>query len=245
MTHQLLLNIRLKDGCSFDNFLAASNREPLTQLRGVLASIRAGNDPTQQICFFWGEPASGKTHLLQAACQWAKSADTVAPVYVPLGLSAQISPAILQDLGQQRLVCVDDIDRISGDCAWERALFSVCERLREKGGLLVAAGRNRPSKLGLAMPDLATRLAWGLVYKLRSLKGDEMLKAMQLRAHNRGLDIPDEVMRYVFRRYPRDARSLFNLLERIDEASLAKQRRVTIPLVRALENLGDARDQHH
>jgi DnaA family protein len=89
--------------------------------------------------------------------------------------------------------------------------------------------------LGLAMSELATRFAWGSVYQLKPLADDDKLAAMQLRARNRGLDLPPDAARYILHRYPRDLHSLFALLERIDAASLASQRRVTIPFLRDLE----------
>jgi DnaA-homolog protein len=77
------------------------------------------------------------------------------------------------------------------------------------------------------------------VYQLRTLSDQEKIAAMQLRARNRGLELGESVARYMLRRYPRDAGSLFALLERIDEASLASQRRITIPFLRELERHHD------
>ncbi len=133
------------------------------------------------------------------------------------------------------LVCVDDVDRISGDSLWERALFQLCERSRGSSNVLIFSASAGPSHLDMGLPDLTTRLGWGLVYQLRLLADEERLTAIRLRAQNRGLDITDEVARYVLQRFPRDMHSLFELLERIDDASLASQRRITIPLIRSLE----------
>ena len=44
----------------------------------------------------------------------------------------------------------------------------------------------------------------------------------------------NDVADYLLRRCPRDMDSLFNLLNRLDQASLAAQRRLTIPFVRDL-----------
>ena len=133
------------------------------------------------------------------------------------------------------LVCIDEIERICREPSWEHALFSVLERMRSARGMLVLAGRVNPAGLDVALRDLATRLAWGVVYRIHALNETETLRALQLRARNRGLEMPEKVARYVLHRYPRDARSLFNLLERIDEASLVRQRRITIPFLRTLE----------
>jgi DnaA family protein len=118
------------------------------------------------------------------------------------------------------------------------ALFTLTERLRAAGGTLISAADSPPARLGLRLPDLTSRLAWGTVYALEPLSDAEKLEAIRLRAHNRGFEMPEEVVQYILSRYPRDLRSLFDLLERIDRASLVQQRRVTIPFLRRLEEAG-------
>jgi DnaA family protein len=86
----------------------------------------------------------------------------------------------------------------------------------------------------LGLPDLVSRLGWGPVFQLSALTDIEKRGALQLRAHRRGLEMGDEVADYLLKRCPRDMDSLFNLLNRLDHASLAAQRRLTIPFVRQL-----------
>ena len=54
------------------------------------------------------------------------------------------------------------------------------------------------------------------------------------RAEARGLQLDDSVLDYLFRRVGRDLRTLTALLDRIDRASLAAQRRVTVPFLRGV-----------
>lgn len=235
MNRQLSLNIKLNDSSSFENFLATNNHEVTQQLIQTVRSLCRQQLPKVRLLFLWGSAGSGKTHLLQAACRLAQEVAYAAPVYVPLKQAVQLSPAILEELENVSLVCADDVDRISGEGQWERALFALCERSRSNNNVLIFSASAAPSRLGLRLPDLATRLGWDLVYQLRALGDDERLAAIRLRAHNRGLDMTEEVARYVLRRFPRDMHSLFELLDRIDSASLASQRRITIPLIRNLE----------
>lgn len=229
MNVQLPLNLRLRDGSSFANFLSGANREASERVR---AAARPGASPA--FLFLWGEVGSGKTHLLQAACR-ALQEQGQETAYVPLAAARELSIALLEDREQAALICLDDVDRIVGDVPWETALFTLCERVRGARGRLVAAARAAPLQLGLHLPELATRLAWGPVYQLHVLSDAEKIEAVRLRARNRGLDIPDEVARYILQRFPRDMHSLFDLLERIDKLALASQRRITIPLIRALD----------
>jgi DnaA family protein len=230
MPAQLALNLRLRDGSALDNFYPAGNEEVVDRLRDFLGDS-PGSGPSA--FFIWGENASGKSHLLQSACRLVHGRQQL-PLYVPFS-EPGLQPVLLQEAEQAFLISLDDLDRIAGVAAWESALFALYELARSTGTKLLASGNAPPTRLGLKMPELATRLAWGPVYQLHSLTDVEKLAAVQLRARNRGFDVTPDVANYILRRYPRDLNSLFGLLERIDVASLASQRRVTIPFLRELE----------
>ncbi len=232
MSRQLPLNLRLKDGSSFENYLSGENAPAVEHLRASIARLTCG-EKGEPVLFLHGPAGTGRTHLLQAACRAAHHAGR-GTIYIPLS-EANIAPALLEDLEGVALVCLDDVERIAGNDEWERALFALVERLRAVGGMLVTAGARPPRELGLKLPDLATRLGWGAVYALRPLDDAGRIGAVQLRARNRGLEMPDDVARYILARYPRDLDSLFVLLDRLDTASLASQRRLTIPFLRSLE----------
>ncbi|MEK7223369.1 MAG: DnaA regulatory inactivator Hda [Pseudomonadota bacterium] len=237
MSQQLALNLRLKDGSSFNNFFPGPNREALERLRAVVVAVATREKALDKMLFLWGTEGGGKSHLLQAACRLAQELG-MAPVYVPLAEAAELSPSLLEDAEKAPLVCLDDMERIAGRADWEAALFSLTERMRTAGGLQICAARAPPARLGLRLPDLSSRLAWGAVYALQALDDAEKLEAVRLRARNRGFEMPEDVVQYILSRYPRDMHSLFDLLERIDRASLSQQRRVTIPFLRRLEETG-------
>jgi DnaA family protein len=48
----------------------------------------------------------------------------------------------------------------------------------------------------------------------------------------RGFELPDETAQYLLRRLPRDMATLCRFLDELDEASLAAQRRLTVPFVK-------------
>lgn len=234
MSAQLPLNVRLRDSSSFDNFWSARNREAVASLKAATDALGDGGGPREAVIYLWGEPGTGRTHLLEAACHAAHARGQSA-AYVPLAEARTLAPALLEDREMTALVCLDDLDVIAGDAAWERAVFALTERLRAAHGTLVVGARRGPAQLGLSLPDLASRLAWGLVYQLHALSDEDKLDAVRLRAARRGLELSDEVARYMLQRHARDLHSLFGLLDRLDQASLAQQRRITIPFLRGLE----------
>jgi DnaA family protein len=230
---QLALNLKLRDTSSFENFLVGRNREAVERLRQVLRDLAHAPHAPASWLYLWGENGCGKTHLLEAACRAAQAAGLTS-IYIPLAEKNSFSPALLEDVEQTALVCVDGIAHIAGDTIWEAALFALYERLRAQGGMLVVAAPASPMALGLKLPDLATRLAAGLVYQLHALSDEEKIAALRLRAERRGMEMGEDVARYLLTRYPRDLHSLFALLDRLDTATLAAQRRLTIPFLRDL-----------
>ncbi|MDH3947871.1 MAG: DnaA regulatory inactivator Hda [Gammaproteobacteria bacterium] len=220
---QLPLGIGLKDTATFDNFYPAGNEL-------VLQALQEGNDA---MLYLWGPVGSGKSHLLQALCH-ATAANGHSPVYLPLSELVSLSPALLEGLEHQALIAVDDVQTVAGLSQWEEGLFHLYNRVRDSGHRLVVSATSAPAGLALALPDLASRLGWGPVFQLTSLADTDKRAALQMRARRRGLEMGNEVAEYLLRRCPRDMDSLFNLLNRLDQASLAAQRRLTIPFVRQL-----------
>jgi DnaA family protein len=70
------------------------------------------------------------------------------------------------------------------------------------------------------------------VFQLRVLDESEQQAALQLRARLRGFELPMETLQWLQRRFPRDMRRLYALLDTLDEAALAAQRRLTVPFIR-------------
>jgi DnaA family protein len=220
---QLPLGIGLRDSATFDSFLPERNELVLQALQ----------DDSEAMLYLWGPSGCGKTHLLQAVCHHAVTHNVI-PAYLPLADLATLSPAILEGMEQQAVIAIDDIQALAGLRDWEEALLHLYNRVRDAGHRLVVSGAAAPHGLGLFLPDLITRLGWGPVFRLVPLDDAGKRRALQLRARRRGMVISKEVADYLLRRSPRDMNSLFTLLDRLDQASLAAQRKLTIPFVREL-----------
>lgn len=229
MPKQLALDVQLNGISTFDNFVAGGNLEVVEKLRQVVAGENIA------VLYLWGPAGCGKTHLLQAACRSAADLGRRA-VYIPLADEISLSPEVLSGMAQSAFVCIDGLEPIANNAEWERALFTLFEEMRGQAPLVVTANAN-PRSLGLSMPDLMTRLGSDLVYQLQPLSDQNKIEALQLRAAQLGFELTNEVGRYVLNRYPRDTHALFSLLDKLDKASLATQRRITIPFIQKLETM--------
>ena len=127
------------------------------------------------------------------------------------------------------LVVADDVETL--DAAAQQALFVAINAAREGQAPVLASGSAPPAGLALR-EDRRTRLGWGLGYQLRPLTDAEKALHLRAEARRRGLRLTDEVVWYLLHRLPRDVASLNAVLERLDRHSLARQRPITLPLIR-------------
>lgn len=221
--NQLSLRMWLRESATFANYVAGSNLQVITALQ------QACSGGSERFIYLWGSDGVGKSHLLQAACHAAAEHGSV---YLPLS-EPGLAPEMLEGLEQMAVVAVDNIDAIAGQREWETALFHLYNRIRDQGhGVLLIAANQPLAAVAIKLPDLRSRLAWGLVFQLHTLSDAEKLAALQQRARQRGFELSEEVGRYLLRHYQRDMSALFELLELLDQRSLAQQRRLTIPFVK-------------
>ena len=215
---QFTLNIRLRDDATLDNFYVANKNQELINYMPSSAYI-------------WGKPGSGRSHLLQACCNKITAEHSVA-IYLPLAEIENLSVHILENLENVALICLDDIDNIIGNNIWEEAVFHLINRVYlSKTNLLVTASA-APNNLKFNLPDLQSRLTACVIFQLHALTDEQKLAALQMRAKIRGLSLPTAVAKFLLTYCARDTASLFLILEKLDQASLALQRKLTIPFVK-------------
>lgn len=228
MQHKLVqmpLGFRLKEEATFENYYAGSNVEMMVALKKTACG------EGERLVYLCGTRGQGLSHLLQAACHEA-SLHHRTSVYLPLGEFIQLSPDVLSGLENLALICLDDVHVLAENPAFEEAVFHLFNRVRDAGGSLIITGNELPNELPLSLPDLKSRLSWGVVYALHPLSDNEKLSVLMMRAHERGITLSEEVGKYLLSHCPRHMRTLLAALDALDKASLAAQRRLTIPFVK-------------
>lgn len=209
----------------FASFAPGPNAEAVAAARAVAA----GNMP---MLYLHGATGTGRSHLLQAIC-----AATPGAGYFPLAELRELGAAVLEGVAALPLLAMDDVDAVAGQREWEQALFGLYNECRATGVRLVAAAVAPARDLHLALPDLASRLGSMPHYALRPLDEAQQREALQLRAAQRGIELPRDTLLYLQRRFARDMVSLNRLLDQLDLASLEERHRLTLPFIRRV--LGD------
>jgi DnaA family protein len=177
-------------------------RNALTVAALRAAALGASRDSV----YVWGEPGSGRSHLLEATGRAARVAGRA-----------------------NSIVTIDDVELL--DAAAQVQAFEAFNAARARGGVFVAAGKAAPRDLDLR-EDLRTRLGAGLVFELLPLRDDEKRDALREYAHLRGMALGDDILAYLLTRLPRNLGTQIAVLDALDRYSLAHKRAVTLTLVR-------------
>lgn len=209
---QLLLNFTHDWLPTLNNFVPGRNVELLSALQHALAGA------AKERCFYiWGEAGSGKSHLMQAAVAQARS----------LGQITAFANGTVPDMVS--VVAIDDVEALGAAAQIE--LFTLYNRMREGGGMLLVSGVSAPAHLSLR-DDLRTRLGWGLVYQVHALNDAEKAQALERHGQVRGFTLPHEVTQYLLRHGRRDMPALLALLDALDARCLRLQRAPSVPLLK-------------
>lgn len=187
---------------------------------------------TLGVLYLWGSPGSGKSHLLHAACGTTTQGGGSAMLLSLASVANQPPAPLLRDLDSMTLLCLDELDAIAGNDAWELALFHLLNRCQETGTRIVVAARQAPGQLRLGRPELGSRLAWGLVIHMLPLGHADRQAVILERARDLGLSLSPEVASYLHSRFDRDLKALLTLLAELERETLATQRRLTVPFLR-------------
>jgi len=185
--------------------------------------------------FLAGPQGSGKTHLLRAAVSHALALGRSA-VYVPLARMAPMLPDMLEGFERHDVICLDDMQAVAGSAEAEEAMFHFYNRAKQTGARLAFSASGMPASLSIRLPDLVSRLEQSVRFTLEVLDEDGKRQVLLRRARQRGLELDDTALDYLFTRVSRDLHALSQILDRLDHASLAAQRRLTVPFIKTVLN---------
>ncbi|SFU56476.1 regulatory inactivation of DnaA Hda protein [Nitrosomonas eutropha] len=218
---QLLLDITEIGPPSLNNFIPEGNEELLYTLKNLVA-----NNRQDRFYYLWGKTGSGKSHLLQAVTNIFLEQQRNTH-YIDCNQADEIDFSLNADC-----IAVDNIEQL--DDAEQIRLFNLYNQIRESEyGIFLASGTQPPAQLDLRQ-DLATRLGWGLVYQVHELTDEKKIEVMQDYAIRCGFELPLDVCNYLLKHEQRDLSSLIRQVSALDQLSLARQRPVTLPLLREL-----------
>lgn len=250
--NQLTLDLGAPPPPTFDNFVAGDNLEALASLRRLLTAGGSRPDHDEpargigpaagsRFIYLWGLPASGRSHLLHALASVTTNTSTSTSTGTSTDTTHRarlLTPASdLTDFEHDpsiSLWLVDDCDRL--DAARQVSVFHLFNAIQAEASItmasaLVSAGSSAPMQLPV-IPELATRLGWGLVFQLHRLSDRDAAQALAVTLAERGITASADLIPWLMTRTARDLGQLRAMIDRLDRFALARKRALTVPLLR-------------
>jgi len=223
---QLPLQFEFQSNQNFNTFYPGNNKEIINHLQQILVK-------QEQQIFLWGESGTGKTHLLHSSVEEANIYNKTS-LFFSFDKLDLPDPALLEGLENIDLVCFDNIQQIAGNGEWEQAFFNFYNLHRDANKKLVLSAPCPPKFLAIQLADLKTRMSWGLTLKLKALTDEQQLNALIYKANDLGFEIPQNVGRFLITHYAHDLASIWTMLDKINYATLAAKRKLTIPFLKQI-----------
>lgn len=224
---QAALQFDLNAELSFSSFYTACNKQAINHL----SDMASGKGEMQ--FYLWGGNGAGKSHLLQACCQYAYQQKHQA-FYLSLQKNQLIDPQILKGLEHFDLICIDNLDYCAQNAAWELALFNLYNDLRQNNHKLILSSHCSPKKLPVNLMDLKSRINWGLSLKLQPLSDEERIAAFTHKAKYLGFEISTKVGDFLTKHYAYDLPTLWTLLSALEQETLIAKRKLTLPFLKQI-----------
>ncbi|GMU44331.1 MAG: DnaA regulatory inactivator Hda [Xanthomonadales bacterium] len=219
---QLALALGGLDAPDFAHFWPGGDAPTAARLQALARA------PESTQVLLLGAAGHGKSHLLLATCEAARAAGFGAS-YLPLD---RLDDAGLADAVDDELVAVDAIDCACRDRTRAEWLFAQINRQHDRGRALLLAARALPDTSALVLPDLGSRLLRCERLALAAHNDDTRRAILLHRAAADGIPLDQAAADYLLHHHSRDLRALLARLKELDRAALAHGRRITVPLVR-------------
>ncbi|MBE19886.1 MAG: DnaA regulatory inactivator Hda, partial [Gammaproteobacteria bacterium] len=197
----------------FASFIEGENQDLLDFL--ITVTKKKKND----CLYIWGSQGTGKTHLLQAACKQADDMNSQV-TYIPLKQHEEFDSEIFNGLGKLDLICVDDLEFISGNLEWQQRLTLLYNEIRDNNNSIIISSTSSPKNIKIELDDLKSRLVWGQVHKIKPPNDELKIEILKRKASERSFELSESVAEFLIHRTERDLNSLIKILDVIDHSSL-------------------------
>lgn len=184
----------------------------------------------------WGGVDSGKTHLLNACAHYARHCSIPFHLF-DAGQLGVVKPENFYDFPCGSAVGIDNIDLLAGNRAWEEQFYQLVNRVKSGELRFVFSMTRQPRDTGFRLPDLKSRLTWGLLMSLQQPDDEQVQQILKQRARLLGLELSEDVLNYLLSHFSRKLSEQMQILYQLDRAALTAKRKITIPLIRQTCNI--------
>jgi len=222
---QLPLPLRFDQSNSFEHFYSDDD----FVAHSIVKQIEMSNEPLLVVN---GPPASGKSHVLNAAALHCQS-KKISFQYFEAAMLLEYGVDIIAPCEKGHIIIIDDVHLLAKNSEWERKLYDLYNDAQRYHWVLIISSLSNELLL-FQLQDWASRIKAGMRISLETVNQNSLKRIVELRSKLLGLKLKPEVLDYLLVHFPRDLSTQLKLLKQLDEQSLEQNRNITIPFVKSV-----------
>jgi len=224
---------------TFENFIVGDSNKLAYNV-----AIMVAENPGQKFnpLFIYGGTGLGKTHLMYAIEEYARSlSPSIRVKYVQTSVFIDEFIATItlkrdkatfdQKYINNKIVLFDDIQALSGTDATQDKFFDIFNLLYASNSHIVISSDRPPREMSQLSDRIQSRFEGGLMVDIAPPDLETRLAILQLKAKSEGVSVPDDAMVYIASKVNSNIRVLEGLLNRVVASARLYGSRIDLPMV--------------
>ena len=228
-------------GYTFDRFIVG-NSNKFAHSAAVSVAQKPGK--AYNPLFIYGNSGLGKTHIVQSIGHEVRQRHPELQVlYVSMNkFQAQFQtaykngeiPDFIHFYQMIDVLIIDDIQELTGKTGTQNAFFNIFNHLQLAGKQLILTSDKPPVELKDIEQRLLTRFKWGLSTQLNTPDYDTKVKIIRIKAQKLGLQLTDEIVRYLADNISANVREIEGALSALVANTVYMGKKVSLSLVKEI-----------
>jgi len=181
--------------------------------------------------FLYGLEKTGKTYLLQSLCNYYFNEGKTS-LFMPLKEVSDLGSQITESLESLDLICIDNVDLITGDDSWEIAIFNLINDCLLTNCRLVFCSSFNPSNINFELKDLMSRIKKINHIELFPVNTNNLSQAIKFIANSRSINLGEREIDYLITYSERSIANLVNIIKKLDDISMELKTKISVPLIK-------------
>lgn len=231
-------SLKLNPKYTFENFVVGpSNRFAYAASLAVTQSLAKTYNPL----FIYGGAGLGKTHLMQAICQYLCRLQTqkYKICYIP---SEKFTNELIEGIQHRStqkfrakyravdLLVIDDIHFIAGKEATQEEFFHTFNTLYDDHKQIVVSSDRSPKDISNLEERLISRFSWGLITDIQPPDFETRVAILKKKIENEPTQISDDVIFFIANLIKSNIRELEGALIRVIAYALLENKTISLTL---------------
>ena len=207
---KIVIDPQLNPNYTFATFIEGEcNR--LARSAGMAVAVDPGHTPFNPL-YIYGNSGLGKTHIVQS-----------------------IGHEVRQRHPELQVLYVSmNIQELTGKTGTQNAFFNIFNHLQLAGKQLILTSDKPPVELKDIEQRLLTRFKWGLSTQLNTPDYDTKVKIIRIKAQKLGLQLTDEIVRYLADNISANVREIEGALSALVANTVYMGKKVSLSLVKEI-----------